>query len=259
MLSGRIIPCLLLANGRLVKTTQFSAPEYVGDPVNVVSIFNELETDEIFVLDIMPCRNGEAADWGVIEKIAAACTAPLGFGGGINSIQQMQRLFSLGIEKVILNSHVATDRNLLKEAASRFGSQAIVVSIDARINSSGNYEVFTSGGKNGLSVAPDVYAVGMVEHGAGEILITSVDRDGTMRGYDEELIKIVVDAVDVPVVACGGASSRDELGLPILSGGASAAAVGRLFLYQAKGKGVVINLPTMEERGCILHKRRDQS
>lgn len=245
MLRPRVIPCLLLRNSALVKTVKFEKPGYVGDPINVVRIFNEKEVDELVFLDIRATPDQREPQYDVIGEIASQCFMPVAYGGGVRSLEAIARIFWLGIEKVLLNSVLADRPGLLREAADRFGSQSVVASVDVRSGTKG-YRVFTHGGTRDAGQEPERYAAWLQDAGAGEILLTSIDRDGTQRGYDLDLVRQVAAAVDVPVVASGGAGSVDDLRAAILSG-ASAVAVGSMVVYHGRHRAVLVSFPSGEE------------
>ncbi|OAN55159.1 AglZ/HisF2 family acetamidino modification protein [Magnetospirillum moscoviense] len=247
MTRARVIPCLLLRNGGLVKTIGFGKPTYVGDPVNVISIFNLLEVDELVLLDITATPERRGPDFALVERIANECTGPLAVGGGIRSIEDIRRLLFIGAEKVVINTEAARNPRLVREAADIFGSQAIVVAIDVRRRWMRGYRAMANGGRTDLGIDPVKHAAAMAEAGAGEILLTSIDRDGTMSGYDLDLIRQVTAAVSVPVIACGGAGCRADLARPVLEAAAAAAAAGSLFVFQGPERGVLINLPSRAE------------
>ena len=203
MLRTRVIPSLLLKDGGLVKTVRFGSPRYVGDPINAVRIFNDKEVDELVVLDIEATREGRAPDFEWVAAIAGEAFMPIGYGGGITTVEQCRRLVRNGVEKVIINSAGVLRPELLTEAAEAVGSQSVVASIDVKSTLFGS-RVVISGGRRKTSLGPVEAAVRAVAYGAGEILLTSVDREGTRKGYDLKLIEEISTAVDVPVVALGG-------------------------------------------------------
>jgi cyclase len=229
-----------------VKTVKFAAPKYIGDPVNTVRIFNEEEVDEVIFLDISATPEGREPQNQLIREIAGECFMPFAYGGGIRSLREMQEIFALGAEKVVLNSSVLERPELITEGAQSFGSQSIVVSIDVKRNWRGRYEVRTHGGRRTTRWSPLEWAREAENRGAGEILLTSIDRDGTMIGYDLDLIGQVSQVVDVPVVACGGAGNLKHCADAVGSG-ASAVAAGSLFVYQNANRSVLINFPTQDE------------
>lgn len=239
----RVIPTLLLKSDGLVKTVKFKNPKYVGDPVNTVKIFNEKEVDEIVVLDIQASREGRGPRMEKIAEIAGECFMPMGYGGGISTVQQMHDILISGAEKVIVNSAVWSAARLLDEAAQVFGSQSIVVSIDAKKKFLGGYSVMSHGGTRKTGMDPVQAAKLAVDRGAGEIFVNSIDRDGTYTGYDIALIRSVAQAVSVPVIACGGASSVKDFTMAISEGKASAVAAGSMFVYHGPHKAVLVNFP----------------
>ncbi len=247
MLRTRVIPCLLLKNLGLVKTIKFKDPKYIGDPINAVKIFNEKEVDELIFLDIIATVENKTPQMELISRIAGECFMPLTYGGGIRRLEDIKELFGLGIEKVAINSNAVENPNLIRNAVDYFGGQSIVVSIDVKKNSFGTYEVFTHGGTKGTNLDPVNFAIQMEEMGAGEILLNSVDNDGTMEGYDIALIKNVSESVGVPVIACGGAGKIDDFANAVNQGKASAVAAGSLFVFHGIHRAVLINFPTQEE------------
>ena len=246
------MPCLLLRGAALVKTTKFKDPTYVGDPVNAVNIFNEKEVDELIVLDITATTDGRRPQFDLITEIATECFMPLTYGGGIRSLDDIETLFRCGVEKVALNSVVANDPDLVSAAAARYGNQAVVVSIDARKRRRRGYQVYTNAGQRELRVDPATYSVEAQRLGAGEILLTSIDRDGTMDGYDLDLIRSVTSSVDLPVVACGGAGRLDDFRLAVREGGAAAVAAGSMVVFHGRARGVLINFPSRPDLERVL-------
>lgn len=243
----RIIPVLLLSNQGLVKTIKFKKPNYLGDPINAVKIFNEKEVDELCLLDIEASKTGQTPDFDFLTDIASEAFMPLSYGGGIRTIDEIQRLFKIGFEKVVLNTSFVENPMLISQAAELVGSQSVVVSIDAKVSFLGKYNVFIKGG-NEKSVYTPVEAAKEAERlGAGELIINSIDNDGTMQGYDNKLIKMVTDAVKIPVIACGGAGAIHDLKEIIYESNAHAAAAGSMFVYYGRKKAVLINFPTEEE------------
>lgn len=237
-----MIPCLLLDDEAMVKTVRFEDSAYLGDPINVINLFNRFEVDEIALLDVRATVSGRPPPFELIERLAAECWVPLSYGGGITSLDDVRAVLSSGVEKVVLGAVAAARPELIGEAAGIFGSQAVIVAVDARRVGSGGYETFVESGRRGLGMDPAAYASFAASQGAGEILVTSIDRDGTMEGFDLELIGSVASAVDVPVIACGGAGERAHLTEPIRAG-ASAVAAGSLFVFRGRERGVLINFP----------------
>jgi cyclase len=246
MLKTRVIPCLLLKNGGFVKTVRFSHAKYLGDPRNIVRIFNEKEVDEIVLLDITATVENRKPDFSLISEIVSEAFMPLGYGGGIRSIEDIKSLFKIGIEKVIINSFAVEKPEFIREAAERFGSQSIVAAIDVKKNLFGKYHVYSHSGRKKSILSPEQHAKSMEELGAGELILNSIDRDGTMVGYDLELIKRVSSAVSIPVIASGGAGNLRHL-KEAVEAGASAVAAGSLLVYQGVHNAVLINYPTQEE------------
>lgn len=251
-LAPRIIPCLLIENGRLVKTVRFANPTYLGDPINAVRIFSAYEVDELFVLDIGATRRGGGPPIEFIERMASECFIPMCYGGGITGIAQIRRIVSAGIEKVSIGSAAVSDPQLIAEASGRFGSQCIVVCVDVIRASDGAYEVVTHNATQRTGLDPLDHGVRMVELGAGELIINSVDRDGSMNGYDIELIRRIAPNVDVPVTACGGAGALADMARVLEEGEASAAAAGSLFVFYGKHRGVLINYPERAELEALV-------
>ena len=243
---ARVIPVLLLADHGLVKTTRFRRPVYVGDPINTVRILNEKEVDEIVLLDVAatPARRGP--DLARVREIAGECFMPLAYGGGVRTLGDVADLIACGVEKVAVNSRAREDAGFLREAARRFGSSTLIASIDVGTRLWGRRTVRSHGGRRDTGRDPVEVAREAEDAGAGEILLTSVDRDGTGRGYDTDLVRSVADAVSVPVVACGGAGSLADLHAAFAAH-ASAAAAGSLFVFQGPHRAVLISYPTRDE------------
>lgn len=255
MLQARVIPCLLLKNKGLVKTVQFKDARYIGDPINAVRIFNRKEVDELVFLDITATPGNSEPPVGLISKISDECDMPLAYGGGIRTIGQIKGLFKAGVEKVVVNSHAFMDPAFIKEASDMFGSQSIVVSMDVKQHRDGRYEAYTHGGAKPAGKEPVDAAVMFEGLGAGEIFLNSIDRDGTMGGYDVGLIKEVSESVSIPVIACGGAGKMGDFCDAIYKGGASAAAAGSYFVYHGRRRAVLINYPTRQDLEKILVPR----
>lgn len=243
MIQTRVIPCLLLKGSGLVKTVRFKDPRYLGDPINIVRLFNDKEVDELVILDITATPEGRGPRMDLLATLTTECFMPLCYGGGVRTLDDMHALFSLGVEKVSLNTRALEDPALVTAAAERFGSQSVIVSIDVKRGMFGGQKVVVRAGKQKTGRDPVEYAVEMERRGAGELLLNSVDRDGTMEGYDLDLIRRVTAAVSVPVVACGGAGSVADLGRAVNEGGAAAAAAGSLFVYQGPHRAVLVNYP----------------
>jgi cyclase len=237
---ARIIPMLLLSNGGLVKTVRFSKPQYIGDPINAVRIFNEKEVDELVLLDIDATAERREPHFAEIEQVLSEAFMPVGYGGGVTSLPQMERLFKLGVEKVVLNSVLAETPGLLTEASRAFGSQSIVASMDFKRDLLGRYHAYTHGGKRRLSGDPIELLRQWESLGAGEIVLNSIDRDGTRKGLDLDFIGKASTAVEVPVVAAGGAGEAAHLAAA-LRAGASAVGAGSMFVFHGVHQAVLIS------------------
>lgn len=242
MILTRIIPILLLKNEGLVKTIGFKNETYIGDPINAVRIFNEKEVDEIAILDITATIEGREPNYDWIEEIVSESFMPLAYGGGINNLTQIKKIFDIGIEKVIINSALF-DFELITKAANIYGNQSIVASIDVKKSFFGDYKICTNSGKVMHNIKLDDFVKDIVKAGVGEIIIQSINHEGTMKGFDLDLIAKVSSVVNVPIIASGGAGSLQDIKNAIEIGGASAVAAGSLFVYKGKHKAVLINYP----------------
>ncbi len=247
MLRYRVIPVLLLRDRGLVKTVQFRNPTYVGDPINAVRIFNTKEVDELALLDITATMEKRKPHFDLIGQIASECFMPLAYGGGLNTLDDIKTIFGLGIEKVVLNTALVTHPGLVQEAATLYGSQSIVASVDVQKNWWGTYEVKTRSATKKCQFSLLDYVRRVQELGAGEILVNSVDRDGTMKGYDTELLKAVSSAASVPVIGCGGAGKLQDLQEAVQKTRVSALAAGSMFVFQGVHRAVLIQYPTQQE------------
>lgn len=243
MMRARIIPCLLLQNHGLVKTIKFKDPVYLGDPINIVRIFNEKEVDELVLLDIQASREGREPNYEKIAEIAGECFMPIAYGGGIKSVDQVRRLIRSGVEKVVINTAATESYDVIRDVADVFGSQAMVAAVDVKKNLFGSYRVTAKSGSHDVPIALDSHIQALVNAGAGEILLNSVDRDGVMNGYDLSLIQRVAKQVNIPVIACGGAGTVDHFLEAIHEGGASAVAAGSMFVFHGRLRAVLINYP----------------
>ena len=247
MIPVRVIPCLLLENRGLVKTVRFSDPKYIGDPINAVKIFNDKKVDELIFVDIGATPLGKGPPLELLRDISSECFMPFAYGGGVSSMTHFHSLFTLGVEKVSVNTHAARNPGFLATAAREFGSQSVVACIDAKARFFGGYEARTDGGRKDAGLDPVQLAKRYENEGAGEIFLNDVDRDGTMSGYNTDLIRAVADAVQIPVVACGGARNVQDLNTAIQAGGASAAAAGSMFVFRGKHRAVLISYPSAED------------
>jgi cyclase len=246
MLRTRIIPILLLKDGGLVKTVKFSKERYIGDPINAVKIFNVKEADELVLLDISATKKGCGPNFDEIREIVSEAFMPIGYGGGISTLNQIEELFNLGVEKVILNSAAIENMELISFAADIFGSQSIVVSIDVKRNLFGGYSVYTHSGTKKNKMSLDEILKSIQIAGAGELVINSIDNDGMMKGYDYDLIKAVSSKIEIPLVCVGGAGSVLDFRQAI-SAGASAVGAGSMFIYQGVHKAVLISYVPFEQ------------
>ena len=242
----RVIPALLIHQGGLVKSVRFGKYKYVGDPINAVKIFNEKEVDELVVLDIDATAEKRGPNLQQIREIAGEAFMPLAYGGGITTIEEIRTLIANGIEKVILNTSAHLNPSLITQAARMLGSQSVVASVDVRKNFFGNYKVYVKNGTMNTGKEPGDYARVMERAGAGEILLNSIDQEGTFKGYDTELIKRVTSQINIPVVALGGAASIKDFRTAI-GYGASAVAAGSMFVFQMPHKAVLISYPSQKE------------
>lgn len=257
MLRARIIPCLLVHNGGLVKTTKFDDAKYVGDPLNAVRIFNEKEVDELLIVDIDATVKNVEPNYEFISQIAAECRMPLGYGGGIKTAEQVEKIVSLGVEKVAISSAAINDPALISESARRVGSQSVVAVMD--VKKAGlfkKYELFIENGKRGVGKHPVDFAREMEAAGAGEIVINSIDNDGMMKGYDFSLITSVRESVNLPLTVLGGAGSLDDIGDLFEKFGVIGAAAGSIFVFKGKYRAVLIQYPNACEHERLQNRCR---
>jgi len=252
MLRPRIIPCLLLRNGGLVKTVSFNKPKYVGDPINAVKIFNEKEADELIVLDIDATVQGTQPNLRLIAQFAAECRMPLCYGGGVKTVEQARAITGLGVEKVAISSAALENPRLISAMAQEIGSQSIVVVLDVKKRlPAGAYEVWTHNGQKNSGKSPVQIAQDAESCGAGEIVVNSIENDGQMRGYDLELAELIRKAVRLPLTVLGGAGSLADIGRLIGTCGIVGAAAGSLFVFKGKYRAVLINYPSRSERDAL--------
>lgn len=253
MLRPRVIPCLLVKNRGLVKTIKFGQPKYVGDPINAVKIFNEKESDELMVLDIDATAEGREPDYQMIKNLAAECRMPLCYGGGVTTVDQFKKIISLGVEKVAISAAAVKDPELIAHAAEVVGNQSVVVVLDVRSRRfSSKYDVYIHNGTQATKQEMTVLARQFEMLGAGEIVINSIDRDGSMQGYDFKLIQQMHNAVTVPVTALGGAGSREDISELVDRFGIIGASAGSLFVFKGKYRAVLINYPSQSEKDKIV-------
>lgn len=242
----RIIPVLLIDNRDLIKTRQFERPIYLGDPVNAVKIFNIKNVDEMAILDISASKNNHDPDYELLEDIASQAFMPLSYGGGIRTVEQAKKLLAIGYEKVIFNTALVEDPDVVRETSDVVGKQSVVASIDVKEIREENMCVICDGTKR-TNINPVELAIKAEKYGAGEIFLNSVDHDGMMNGYDIELVKKVAKNVSIPVTACGGAATIDDLKKVLTEGNAHAAAAGSMFVFYGRLKAVLITFPTEKE------------
>ena len=238
----RIMPCLLLQDKRLVKTIQFKNPSYIGDPINAVKIFNDKEVDELIILDISATKYNKSIDFDLLEDFAVECFMPLAYGGGVKTIDNFQKLYTLGIEKVVINSLLIDKPSVVREAASKFGNQSVLASIDVVRNNNSEYKVFSHSDRK-INMSFEEYLKYVISLNVGEIFITSVNNEGTWQGYDNELISYVTNFVEVPVIANGGCGSNMDLKNVLYKTDVQSAAIGSMAVYQKKDMGVLIRFP----------------
>lgn len=238
----RIIPVLLLNKGGLYKTIQFQKPQYIGDPINAVKIFNEKEADELILLDYSASKEKRPIDFKKIAEIAGEAFMPMAYGGGIRNFEDAQKVFDAGFEKIVLNSILFDDLSLIDQIAAVYGAQAVVGALDVKKNMWGKPQVFAASGSRKTGYEPLGWCKKLEENGVGEIMLNSIDQDGTWKGYDIKLIATLAQTVNVPLIACGGAGQFDDFRGAIRAG-ASAVAAGSMFVYQKKGMGVLISFP----------------
>jgi len=252
MLRPRIIPSLLLHDKGLVKTVNFKSPKYVGDPINAVRIFNEKQVDELAFFDIDGTVLGKEPDSVLIEKLANQSRMPLCYGGGVQTVEQAQKIFSLGIEKIALSSAVIKNPQLVTQIADRVGSQSVIVVLDIKKKLLGGYEVYTHNGKRSTGINPIKFAIELEQLGAGEIILNSIDQDGVMKGFDMILIDKIAENISIPLTVLGGAGSLNDIEKVIDKHGVIGVAVGSLFVFKGPYKAVLINYPTQSEKSKVF-------
>jgi cyclase len=251
MFRPRVIPCLLIRDGGLVKSVRFDDFRYIGDPINAVHIFNRKKADELIFLDTQASTQSRRIDLALVEQIGDECDMPFAVGGGVTRLQDIRELVAAGAEKICVNTAACTNPSFIRQAADAFGSSTIVVSIDVKRRLMGGWEVRSHAGRKATGLEPRAHATAMAAAGAGEILVNAIDRDGTMAGYDLELIRGVAAEVSVPVIALGGAGSLEDVRQAVLNG-ASAAAAGSLFVFHGPRRGVLISFPPLEDLASLF-------
>ena len=257
MLKPRIIPILLIHNGGLVKTKRFKSPKYIGDPLNTVRIFNDKQVDELIICDIDSTVKGKDPNYDLITNLAAECRMPICYSGGLKNLEQIDRIISLGVEKVALGSSASLSPELISKASSQVGSQSIVAVLD--IKKTGlrrNYEVFINNGKIKTGKNPFDLAKSFESLGAGEILVNSIDNDGMMNGYDLELISMIRDVVNIPISVSGGAGCLDDIKSLINKFKLIGACAGSIFVFKGKYKAVLIQYPNPLQRSYLFSENQ---
>lgn len=248
MLRPRIIPCLLISKKGLVKTVNFKNPKYIGDPINAVKIFNEKEVDEIMILDIDASTLNQPPNFSLIEKLALECRMPLAYGGGIKKIEDVITIIKLGCEKVVISSAAILNPILIKEASNKVGKQSISVVADVKKNFFGNYNIFFHNGTVECGISLKDFVKKMEDFGAGEIVLNSIDYDGTGLGYDLDLVEYVRDLIDIPITVLGGAGTLNDVKKLVNKFGIIGAAAGSLFVLKGKYRAVLISYPSYQEK-----------
>lgn len=251
MLKNRLIPVLLLKENSLVKTIKFQKPNYIGDPLNTIHIFNQKEVDELIILDIESSKLGLEPNYQLIKEISSECFMPLTYGGGIRSLDQAKKIFDLGVEKICIQTEAMRNLNFISDLSNLYGSQSIVLSIDIKKDFFKNYKVFSSSISKIISKDWFIWLKKLSNSGCGEILINSVDRDGTLAGPDLDLIKIASKGINIPLIALGGVSNLQDIKL-LIDSGADAVAAGSFFFYYGPKRGVLITYPSYDEVKKLL-------
>jgi imidazole glycerol-phosphate synthase subunit HisF len=254
MLETRVIPCLQLIGDSLVKTVKFKKPAYIGDPINTVRIFNELEVDELCFLDIRASIEGRQPNLEILQQISNECFMPLSYGGAVSNFDTAQKILSIGFEKIVLNTQAYKQIELVTQLSNHFGAQAVIASIDAKKNIFGKYNVYVKDGTQKIETDVIEWAKMLEAAGAGEILLTSMEKEGTWSGFDVELTRKVAEVVRVPVIANGGAGSIEHIYHVVTQGKASAVCLGSMVVFQQKGMGVLVNFPDRKQLNEILIK-----
>lgn len=258
MLRPRVIPCLLVKNGGLVKTVQFANPKYVGDPINSVKIFNEKEVDELMVVDIDATVCGRDPDYVMIKNLAAECRMPLCYGGGVKKVEEAEKIISMGVEKVAVSAAAVHDPDLIAKIAQVIGNQSVVVVLDVKkAGTRGEYELRTHNGSKPTGRCPFEFAKQLEMLGAGEIVINSIDNDGVMKGYDLDLISQLRESITLPITALGGAGSLNDIRELVDRFGIVGAAAGSLFVFKGIYRAVLINYPSRAEKDALVKRNSE--
>jgi cyclase len=243
MFRPRIIPVLLLKGKGLVKSVKFKNYRYIGDPINAVKIFNDLKADELVFLDILASKEKRCISLDFVRNVGEEANMPFSVGGGIRTIKEIKEIINAGAEKVVINSYAVENPEFIRKASDEFGSSTIVVSMDVKKKLYSKKQLYIFGGSNSTGIDPISFASLMQKMGAGEIIINSIEKDGTMQGYDLELIRLVAESVSIPVVALGGAGEPDDFKKAVNQAYASAVAAGSMFVFHGPRKAVLVNYP----------------
>ncbi|RZK02682.1 MAG: imidazole glycerol phosphate synthase subunit HisF [Flavobacterium sp.] len=254
MYRPRIIPVLLMRDSGLVKSTNFKNHRYIGDPINAVKIFNDLEADELVFIDIDATLQNRSISLDFVKDVGEEANMPFSVGGGISTIQQIKSIIEAGAEKVILNTVACENPDFVKQAASEFGSSTIVICVDVKKNFWGKEYVWYRQGKKNLSLTPEQFSVQMEEAGAGEIILQSIEKDGTMLGYDVDLVRRVSSVLTIPITVLGGAKDLNDMNKIYNEVTVNGLAAGSLFVYHGERKAVLVNYPTIEEKLNVLRR-----
>jgi len=246
MLKTRVIPVLLMKNAGLYKGVKFKNHKYVGDPINTVKIFNDKEVDELVIFDIEASRLNKPINFELLENIASEAFMPIAYGGGIKTLEDAQKLFNLGIEKVVLNTSAIENFNLVKKLVETYGSQSVVFCLDIKKTFFGKYEVYSHSGIKRVKIPPVELAKKMQDLGIGELIINSIDNDGVMKGYDLAIIKEIATQLTIPLIACGGAGILEDF-KKAKEYGAHGCSAGSMFVYHQKHKAVLLSYPEYKE------------
>lgn len=235
MVLNRIIPVILIKNSQCIKTYKYKKPVYIGDPINIVKIFNEKEVDELIILDI----DTKQPKFELIESIVSEAFIPVSYGGGIKNIEDARKLFSIGIEKIVVNSFILNNPNFIKELVSIFGSASIIVSADIKKNIFGKYKIQKYNALEWLKKCEYL--------GAGELFITNIEKEGTMNGYDIDFLKIISSNINIPIIANGGAGTLSDIKELFTQTKITAAAAGSMFVFKGIHRAILINYPTSQK------------
>ena len=254
MLQKRVIPCLLLHKNGLYKTVKFKNPNYIGDPINAIKIFNEKEVDELIILDIDATVEEKEPNYKFIEDIASECFMPLCYGGGVKNIEQMKKIYALGVEKISLSSVSISNPSLISQASKIFGKQSIIVTVDVKKDFWGKQKVFINNGKKNTKIDILEHILNIEKLGAGEVVINSIDNDGLMQGFDIDLLKKAKEIINIPIVALGGAGKNEDITKVFKQTDISAVAVGSMFVYHGALNGVLINYPSYDKLKEIINE-----